>query len=94
MAKNKSKYRDVESMTDEEFEALTREIAGPHVEFHEPPSTLATQRDMITLLQVEVIILLPFTMMRIIIPALARRHGTLISSSILLMERESTSIME
>ena len=37
MAKKKSKYRDVESMTDEEFEALTREIAGPRVEFHKPP---------------------------------------------------------
>lgn len=27
----KKKYRDVESMTDEEFEALTREIAGEQV---------------------------------------------------------------
>ena len=36
MEKNKSKYRNVESMTDEEFEDLTREIAGPCVEFHEP----------------------------------------------------------
>ena len=32
----KNKYRDVESMTDEEFKALIREIAGPRVEFHEP----------------------------------------------------------
>ena len=36
MAKNKSKNRNVESMTDEEFEALSREIAGPPVEYHEP----------------------------------------------------------
>ena len=36
MAKEKSKYRDVESMTDEEFEALTREIAGPRMELNEP----------------------------------------------------------
>jgi hypothetical protein len=31
----KKKYRDVESMTDEEFEALTREIAGEQVQVPE-----------------------------------------------------------
>lgn len=36
MEKKKRKYRDIESMTDEEFKALTREIAGPRVEFYEP----------------------------------------------------------
>lgn len=35
MAKKKRRYRDVESMTDEEFEALTREIAGERVELPE-----------------------------------------------------------
>ena len=33
----KKKYRDVESMTDEEFEALTREIAGEQVVVPEIP---------------------------------------------------------
>ena len=36
MEKKKRKYRDVESMTDEEFEALTMEIAGPRADNHEP----------------------------------------------------------
>jgi hypothetical protein len=31
----KKKYKDVESMTDEEFEALTKEIAGPQVDIPE-----------------------------------------------------------
>jgi len=39
----KKKYKDVESMTDEEFEALTKEIAGPQVDIPEsepnPPFT-------------------------------------------------------
>ena len=41
----KKKYKDVESMTDEEFEALTKEIAGPQVDIPESePDPRFTER--------------------------------------------------
>ena len=41
----KKKYKDVESMTDEEFEALTKEIAGPQVDILESePDPRFTER--------------------------------------------------
>ncbi len=94
MEKKKRKYRDIESMTDEEFKALTREIAGPRVEFYEPKYYPRYTERHDNPMSVEVTIQLPFTMMRIIFLALARWHITLISLSIQLMVRESMSIME